>query len=77
VRVTVSNGRLALDLVEFLRGMGYLARIEDETAVEAVLPPARSAPGRHDLAALLRVWEREHETRAECRWTPDAEGAPA
>ena len=73
----MSNGRLALDLVEFLRGMGYLARIEDETAVEAILPPRPTAPARHDLVALLRVWEREHGTRAALVWHADAEGARA
>jgi hypothetical protein len=77
VRVRVKTGRLALDLVEFLRGMGYLARIEDETEVEAVLPLAPPAAAQHDLAALLRLWERHCDTSAVCSWTPGSEGAAA
>jgi hypothetical protein len=76
MRVRVNNGRLALDLVEFLRGMGYLARVEDETEVEAVLPLAPPAAARHDLAALLRLWERHCGTSAVCAW-PAGEGAAA
>jgi hypothetical protein len=75
--VRAKDGRLALDLVEFLRGMGYLARVEDETEVEAVLPLAPPAAAQHDLAALLRLWERHCGAGAVCSWPLGGEGAVA
>jgi hypothetical protein len=68
VRVEVSEAKRALDLVEFLRGMGYLVRVVDDTAVEAVLPHAPTEAALHDLEALLRVWEREHAVVAGRSW---------
>jgi hypothetical protein len=57
--VEVTDDALALDLAEFLRGMGYLARLDGGAAVEAILPLAPNAAVRTDLEALVRMWQRE------------------